>query len=109
MSRTERETLNTALLHLEFVDRYVDRDLSDQVVLDAIALRLSAMIDALSQLPEPTVESLFGATWRAMRGMRNRIAHGYHTVDPVVLQLTVTTEMSAVRVALESRLAALDT
>ena len=82
MSRAENEVLSTALFHLDDVERYAERDLSDEAVLDAIALRLAAMVDALSQLPAEVLDTMFGATWKAMRGMRNRIAHGYHAIYP---------------------------
>ncbi len=104
MSRSEQETLVTALLHLERIDEYAELDVPNQVLTDAIALRLAAMIDAIGGLPSLVRDEMFGSTWVAMRGLRNHIAHGYHVVDPDVLWLTVTEELPAVRKALENRL-----
>lgn len=104
MSRTEPELLRTALLHLDFIDEYASMDLEQSVVVDAIALRLAGMIDALSGLPAPVLDDLFGEDWSAMQGLRNRIAHGYHLVAPEVLRITVIEELPDVREIIESRL-----
>ena len=53
----------------------------DQLVIDAICMRLSAAIEALSQVDDQTRDALFGSDWPLMWGMRNRIAHGYASVD----------------------------
>ncbi len=49
-------------------------------------------------------DKMFGSKWVAMRGLRIRIAHGYHVVDLGLHWLTVTEELPAVRKALENRL-----
>ena len=108
MSRTEQEVLQDALHHLAYLDRYALLDLEQDVVIDAIALRLSAMIDALGVLPADVLADLFGRTWPAMRGLRNRIAHGYHTVNPGVLRITVDSELPRVQATIERRLRSID-
>ena len=52
----------------------------------------------------PVRDKMFGSKWVAMRGLRIRIAHGYHVVDLGLHWLTVTEELPAVRKALENRL-----
>lgn len=104
MSRTEEEILASALLHLDYVERYAARDLTDEAIVDAIALRLAAMVDALTGLHSDVLDAMFGPTWKAMRGMRNRIAHGYQSVDAAVIRLTATEEMPRVRALIEARL-----
>lgn len=105
--RSEREVLKTALLHLDRIEDYAASDAPRDVLTDAIALRLAAMIDAVGRLPEPVRDELFGRTWQAMRGLRNHIAHGYQIVNPEVLWLTVRDELPWVRDALENRLRSL--
>lgn len=68
MSRTEAEILEQALRHLHRIRDYALLDTTDDVVIDAIALRLAAAIDALARLPQATAHELFGADWPAMRG-----------------------------------------
>jgi len=104
VSRSESEILAEALLHLEYLDRYAAMDLEQDVVVDAIALRLAAMVDALGRLPGDVLEVMFGDAWAAMRGLRNRIAHGYHAVNADVLRITVTEELQQVRELIEARL-----
>lgn len=92
MKQTEQELLVEALVHLEKTRQHAKHDLSDALVQDAV-LRLVAMLDALGRLSEITREHCFGDDWPAMRGMRNRIVHGYMTVDPEVIRLTVRNDL----------------
>lgn len=93
MSRTIHELLDEALLHFSFIDRYAQLDLEDSLVLDAIALRLSAAIDSLNRIPAEEKKELFGDTWILMYGMRNRIAHGYAMIDSEMVKATVQLEL----------------
>ena len=105
MSRTNNELLKEALLHLPTAQAYSARDLSDEAILDAIALRLAAMIDSLNRLPASTLDDYFGATWGLMRGMRNRIVHGYMTVNASIIRVTVSDELPEIERALNRALA----
>ena len=58
---------------------YGSGDLSDQKTIDAICMRLSAGIEALSGLSAADRVALFGDVWTQMWGMRNRIAHGWQS------------------------------
>lgn len=63
------------------------------MVLDAASLRLAAAIETLSRLDDAMRSELFGAEWRVMWGMRNRIAHGYLGVDLGILQQTLEADL----------------
>lgn len=89
MTRSNPEVLRDALAHLELIEHYATYDLDDQLVIDAICLRLSAAIEALANLDDATRERLFGATWPLMWGMRNRIAHGYLLVNRAIIRATI--------------------
>ncbi len=94
MKRSEAELINEATQHLTRLSGYVERsDLSDDIVFDAVCMRLSAAIDALSRIEETRRIALFGDNWRAMWGLRNRIAHGYVTVDRASVEATVRTDV----------------
>lgn len=54
MSRTATEILTDALAHLTTTVAYGERDLSDQMVIDAVCMRLSAAIETLATLDPPT-------------------------------------------------------
>lgn len=106
MSRTEAEILEQALRHLHRIRDYALLDTTDDVVIDAIALRLAAAIDALARLPQATAHELFGADWPAMRGLRNRIVHGYGVIRTDVVRITVVSEVPEMTARIESRIAA---
>ena len=48
MTRTSDEVLRDALAHLTMTQDYATRDLDDQLVIDAICMRLSAGIETLA-------------------------------------------------------------
>ena len=89
MTRTSAERLNDALTHFDMMQTYAQRDLDDQLVIDAVCMRLSAGLEALSGLEPARREELFGETWQLMWGMRNRIAHGYLLVDSAIIRRTL--------------------
>lgn len=64
-------------------------NLDDQLVIDAVCMRLSAGLEALAGLEVATRDRMFGDAWPLMWGMRNRIAHGYLLVDAIVVRRTV--------------------
>jgi len=89
MSRTQGEILRAALAHLEVAQSYAARDPDDQVVVDAICLRLSAAVERLASLDLAVREEIFGSDWPLMWGMRNRIAHGYELVHADIIRATL--------------------
>ncbi len=94
MSRSERELLREALVHFELMLEHArGDDLVDQVVIDAVCLRLSAGVEVLNRLPPSVRDDLFGTSWPLMWGMRNRIAHGYLLVEPTIIRETLTADV----------------
>lgn len=89
MSRSRGELLSEALHHLELAQEHSSRSPRDQVVIDALCMRLSAGIEVLARLDSDVRDGLFGQTWPLMWGLRNRIAHGYLLVDPAIVEETV--------------------
>ncbi len=79
-----------------------------QVVVDAVCLRLAASIEAASRLSEEARAAAFGSTWSVIWATRNRISHGYSTVDPRIVRATVENDLGAYadalrRIATEGR------
>ena len=89
MSRTTRERLADAALHLDAAIAYAADGPFDEKTIDAICMRISAGIEALNALPPRRRDELFGDQWSAMWGMRNRIAHTYSRVEAAVVIATV--------------------
>lgn len=104
MSRTTGEILRESLLHFEMMHRHACGDVADQMVIDAICMRLSAGIEALSRLAPEIRDDLFGEDWPVMWGMRNRIAHGYLLVDAVVVRQTVNVDLPGIEQMIRSAL-----
>lgn len=96
MSRSTTEILTDALAHLTTTVAYGERDLSDQLVIDAVCMRLSAAIETLSTLDPPMRDHLFGEEWPLMWGMRNRIAHGYLLIDPEIVRETLAQDVRGI-------------
>lgn len=90
MSRAVHELLGEAVTHLDAIHRHLARrSMDDETVADAVALRLSALIETLKRgEPELTTE-LFGGEWAVIWGMRNRIAHGYAWIDLDTVRATI--------------------
>lgn len=93
MSRTTAELLREALTHLSYIEQYRRLDLDEQVVVDAICLRLAASIESLSRLAPEVKTALFGTDWRDMWGLRNRVTHGYLLVNPAIIRRTLEVDL----------------
>jgi uncharacterized protein with HEPN domain len=93
VSRSVVEVLSEAVQHLEALQGYAGRGLDDQLVIDAICMRLSAAIEVLARLEPDVRERLFGQDWPLMWGMRNRIAHGYLLVDSAIIRQTIAVDV----------------
>lgn len=110
MSRDPCEILRDALAHFQIMQDHAERDLDDQLVLDAVCMRLSAGIEALAALDPTTRQKIFGQLWPLMWGMRNRIAHGYLLIDATIVRQTLVHDvpsiMSRVRLHLDTTQAA---
>jgi len=97
-----KQVLQEAMAHFEVVADYGSGDLSDQKTIDAICMRLSAGIEALSGLSDADREALFGDVWNEIWGMRNRIAHGYLLVEPAIVRSTVDRDLPVMVEAVKS-------
>lgn len=104
MSREPDEILRDALAHFETMQAYAEHDLDDQLVIDAICMRLSAGIEALATLEPDVRDRLFGTDWPLMWGMRNRIAHGYLLVDTAIIRQTLAQDIPKIIDRIQDRL-----
>ncbi len=103
-NRTTQELITEALEHFDRALEYSTRDLSDQLTLDAIAMRLSAGIDSLMHVEDGVLLSILGDQWPKMRGMRNRMAHGYAFVNSVIIVKTIESNLPPVVDVLRAQL-----
>ncbi len=68
--------------------------MDDELVFDAVSMRLSAAIEELSGIDESTLLDRFGDTWFEIKATRNVIAHNYTDIDAPQLESTVANELS---------------
>lgn len=96
MSREPNEILRDALAHFRTMQTYAEHDLEDQLVIDAVCMRLAAGIEVLATLDADVRDLLFGTDWPLMWGMRNHIAHGYLLVDSAIVRQTLTQDVPSI-------------
>jgi uncharacterized protein with HEPN domain len=83
VSQTPERLIEEALEHLAAVRAHLAHvPYHPDVALDAVCHRLATAIDRVGQLPPDMREAACGGGWRDARALRNRIVHGYRTVDP---------------------------
>ena len=104
MTRTPEESLREARTHFSLMRQHAQGDLADQLVIDAVCMRLSAGVEALARLDTPTRDRLFGDAWPLMWGMHNRIAHGYLLVDTDIVRRTLQHDIPPILARIESEL-----
>lgn len=104
MTRSTTEVLRDALAHFERLQAYAAGDLADQLVIDAICMRLSAGIETLARLDPVVLAELFGDIWPEMWGMRNRISHGYLLVDATIVSQTIQDDIPQIVAAISAEL-----
>lgn len=105
MTRTPEESLREARTHFLLMRQHAEGDVAEQLVIDAVCMRLSAGVEALARLDSATRHRLFGEAWPLMWGMRNRIAHGYLLVDTDIVLRTLQHDMPPIMARIEAELA----
>jgi uncharacterized protein with HEPN domain len=102
VKRSDGDHATEALEHIAVLKGHVDEgSWGQQVVVDAVCLRLAAAIDAASRISEAGRRRAFGSAWAGIRATRNRIAHGYATIDEQIVRATVENDLTAFTHALE--------
>ena len=104
MSRTRPEVLRDALGHFELMLAHARLGLGDQLVIDAVCMRLSAGLEALASLSPAERVELFGDNWPLMWGMRNRVAHGYVLIDATIIRETIAEDIPGILRSIRSDL-----
>ena len=101
--RLLEELLGEALHHFRTMLGYANHDLDEQLVIDAVCVRLSAGLEVLNRLDRDVRDQLFGDKWTAMWGMRNRIAHGYLLVSAPIIRRTLEADIPELVEQIEQR------
>lgn len=76
----------------------------DEMLLLAVLKAIETIGEASTKVSEPTRARLPGIDWWAVRRMRNRIIHGYDTIDKSIVWETVRVPVPMLIVELEKAL-----
>lgn len=85
---------------------YVEGITFDEFCLDtrtmkAVAWNLTVIGEAIRGIPSQVIEAYPAIPWAQMRGMRNRMVHGYDQVDYEIVWKVATEELPALTPVLE--------
>jgi uncharacterized protein with HEPN domain len=81
--------------------------LSDAKTLKAVVADLIIIGEAARHVPEDVVQTHLHIPWPLMRGMRNRIVHGYFQVDAAIVWDTCQSDLAPLLEPLKKILAAM--
>jgi len=79
---------------------------ADEVRLLAVVKSIEIIGEASMKVSEETCKRLPGIEWRGIRAMRNRMIHGYDTIDVDIVWQTIIESVPPLIVELERSLAA---
>ena len=90
------EAIEAAARAVEIVgSRSVDELAADRLRLDALLWNLTILGEAMTQLSIETTSPYTDIPWRKPIDLRNRIVHGYWSIDLGVLHATATDDLPA--------------
>lgn len=103
MSKTDANYAAGALENITYLRDHLTRgSLAQQVILDAVCMRLGAALEEASHISPEARDLAFGEEWRGMWATRNRIAHAYLDINPAAIAAMVENHLDAFEVALRS-------
>jgi len=83
--------------------------LANKLVYQAVLWNLTVLGEAANHLPGSTIETQLDIPWGAIVGMRNRLIHGYGSIDPLIVWDVVQSAISTLIPQLEALLDVLAT
>nr|WP_245354138.1 HepT-like ribonuclease domain-containing protein [Brachybacterium sacelli] len=73
--------------------------ISVEIVMDAVAMRLLEVGEAVKSLSEEVTSSEPDIPWRAVAGMRDFLAHHYFVTNPEVIQAVIDKDLEPLDMA----------
>lgn len=106
MRRTDAQWLNDVLVAIDWIGRHLQRGaLSDPLIFDAIRVRLIEIGEAVTHVDSRMLRLAPEIEWRAIRDMRNHLAHNYFGTDELIIEEVVTHGLGALAMAVNRLLA----
>jgi uncharacterized protein with HEPN domain len=110
MSQSARESLQHVLIEANYLLALragLDQTAfcADETLKRAVSRSIEIIGEAVKQVPESIRAKYPQVEWRAMAGMRDRLIHGYFSVDYDIVWDVVTNHISPLHAAVEAILA----
>jgi uncharacterized protein with HEPN domain len=94
VSYRERQRLSDIQAAIDAIRSHLQRgDLSDDLVFDAVRIRLLEIGEAVKALPAELLETQPSIPWRQIARMRDHLAHRYFDTAHSILQATVDNDL----------------
>lgn len=91
---------NDVLLAITAIERHLKRGaLSDPLVFDAVRVRLIEVGEAVSHVDKRLLRQEPKIDWRAIKDMRNHLAHNYFGTDELIVAEVINHGLGALAVA----------
>ena len=100
MRRADTQWLNDVLIAIAAIERHLKRGaLSDPLVFDAVRVRLIEVGEAVSHVDKRVLRQEPKIDWRAIKDMRNHLAHNYFGTDELIVAEVINHGLGALAVA----------
>jgi uncharacterized protein with HEPN domain len=98
--RRDRQRLADIRVAVEAIRGHMARgELTDDLVFDAVRIRLVEIGEAVKSLSAPLIETEPDIPWRQIAGMRDRLAHRYFGVSRMIIRNTVEHDLPEIEAA----------
>lgn len=102
MRRPDDELLDDVATAITAIDAHLQHGpISIDIVMDAVAMRLLEIGEAVKSLSEELTETEPAIRWRDIAGMRDFLAHHYFATSPEVVQAVVDKELQPLSEAVD--------
>jgi uncharacterized protein with HEPN domain len=102
VSRNDSDRLDDITAAVDAIRSHVERGpLSDDLVSDAVRIRLLEIGEAVKTLPEELTSTEPGIPWRQIARMRDHLAHRYFMTESAIIKDTVDTDLGPLQDAVD--------
>lgn len=102
MSRSDAEVLEDIAAAISSIRSHLQHGpISVEIVMDAVAMRLLEIGEAVKALDAETTNTEPEIRWRAIAGMRDFLAHHYFATNPEVVQAVIDQDLQPFADAVE--------
>ena len=102
MRRADAQWLNDVLNAITAIERHLKRGpLSDPLVFDAVRVRLIEIGEAVSHVDRRLLNQEPKIDWRAIKDMRNHLAHNYFGTDELIVAEVINYGLEALAMAVD--------